>query len=60
MSVRLVTRLRPLLKSEHESDTIVRTNNVDASDKKASGRCNAIPMHSLDHEAARLLYIASQ
>ena len=43
MGVRVVVRLRPLLKSEHESDTIVRTNNVDAADKKARPNTVKIP-----------------
>ena len=43
MSVRVVARLRPLLKSEREADTIVRTNDVDASDKKARPNTVKIP-----------------
>ena len=43
MSVRVVARIRPLLKSENEIDTIVRTIDVDCDNAKSRPTVVKVP-----------------
>ncbi len=43
MSVRVVARIRPLLKSENEIDTIVRTNDADSDSAKSRPTVVKVP-----------------
>ena len=43
MSVRVVARIRPLLKSENDIDTIVRTNDADGASAKSRPTIVKVP-----------------